>query len=249
MTTTALTAHPALVREIYEGFARNHYLYENYITVAECAQALGEGYKRQGTTSLEEFLKRTIRKIDKPTARTHIGTFSYLKSVTEQKVEAALVAARQKYVAAAVAERTAFEQQLAPIQAELQTTQNQLALCQENAMLAEDNIRRLQAEEARINDRLTEFNNRFADLPLQLNQLQQTNLTRYQWMEEQQSALAERGQLIRSLNERLDQVQASFDDLEAQNRQARACHLKLVKIHQVVQKLLEAIPLAELQAV
>jgi chromosome segregation ATPase len=141
--------YPGLVNQIYNGFASRGYLNKTYITVDDCAAALVRGCTyHQGKGEVGRFLRKTISRIDKRSAKTHIGTFAQLNAVTTQKVNAAKALALANAEKQRAAEKARLEAQLKTLRGELQTKQKALTTCQQT-------IKNLNAEIAALNNQIT----------------------------------------------------------------------------------------------
>lgn len=245
-TTTHLTGYPAdhsrLITAIYNGFASRNYLKKDQISIQECASALENGrlYHR-GHKSLKPFLEKTIEKINQPHSTTHIGTFTKIRELTNQKIVAAITAARQRYINEVNAERVHFENQLKPLKDELKVHQGELSCCQENATNLNTRISALQTQKEAENQELIELNEKIQNLSTQINQAGQNSTTLLNLLTEQRNALDIRGRQIREMHEKLDQLKSGCQELDEQNQRIAQTHKKVIKVYFAIHILLAGV--------
>ncbi|MBP7074059.1 MAG: hypothetical protein KBA81_01585 [Rhabdochlamydiaceae bacterium] len=235
MALVSLATYPMnqkkLISIIYNGFVNNYYINKTYITIDECAQALIKGcHYHRGEKSLEPFLHKTIKKMEKPHARTHIGTFAYLKAVTEKKVEAAIVEARKRYVAASTAERVEFETKLASLKADLTMYMAQLSMCNADAIGVNGKMNDLTVQIQATNRKIDGIDKHLQSLTTQIRRSQQDI--------EEQGIVAERQLALisatinesRKFNEQLDRLLSRSSQQEEQIRQTRVIYAEIIRL-------------------
>jgi hypothetical protein len=235
MATVSLATYPTnqkkLISIIYNGFVKNNYINKTYITIDECAQALIKGcHYHRGEKSLEPFLHKTIKKMEKPHARTHIGTFAYLKAVTEKKVEAAIVEARKRYVAASTAERVEFETKLAAIKSGLTMYMAQLSICNADAIDVKGKMSHLTVQIEATNGKINGLDKRLQSLTTQIRRSQQDIEEQGIGVERQLALMSATINESKKFNAQLDRLLPCVSQQEEQIRQTRVIYAEIIRL-------------------
>ncbi|MBP7074061.1 MAG: hypothetical protein KBA81_01595 [Rhabdochlamydiaceae bacterium] len=195
--------YPGLVNQIYNGFASRGYLNKTYITVDDCAAALVRGCSyHQGKGEVGRFLRKTISRIDKRSAKTHIGTFAQLNAVTTQKVKAAQALANtEKQRAAEKARLEAQLSTLGSLRVKVQTSQKALAICQQTIINLNKDITNLKAKNPLIQKDIDQLKASIVDLETQINHVREETSQYFnsfeQWQNPTQSPLSNLGLKIK----------------------------------------------------
>jgi DNA repair exonuclease SbcCD ATPase subunit len=163
--------YPGLVNQIYNGFASREYLNKTYITVDDCAAALVQGCNHhQGKGDVKRFLCKTISRIDKRSAKTHIGTFAQLNAITTQKVKAAQALANTEKQRAAEKKRLeARLSTLGSLRLKVQTSQKALVICQQTIIKLNKDITNLKAKNPLSQKDIDQLKASIVDLETQTN--------------------------------------------------------------------------------